>query len=135
MKKNIIVVIFGIILLVSILCGCTGTQVENKYENVFESDVTNLLEYNTEQLKDREGRVGKVTVNGRIENIVDRQIDVTITAKFYDANDNYLGESFFKIIGLRAKPNAGHSTTFSISYNEQNANKIDHFVLHVEEGL
>ena len=115
MKKNVIVVIFGSILLISILCGCTGTQVENEFENIFESDVTKLLEYDMEELKDREGRVGQVIVNGKIENIVDRKIDVKITARFYDINDNYLGESFFRIIGLRAKPNAGHSTTFSIT--------------------
>jgi hypothetical protein len=132
MRKDIIVVLFGVILITSVFCGCQSSQVKEDYKAIFKSDVVNLVNYSVETKKNKTDIV-QVTVNGRIENIVDRMINVKITADIYDKNNEYLGNSTFKIKYLRPKPNPGYSTTFTIVYNEENVYKLDHIKLRAEE--
>jgi hypothetical protein len=109
------------------LSGCqdSGSSRED-YSNIFESDVVKLVNFSMELEKDKFGVISKVMLNGRIENIVDRMINLNITAIFFDENDGILGDKVFTIYGLRNKPNPGYSTTFTIIYEEENVSKVDH---------
>jgi len=132
MKKDIIAVLFGVILVTSIFCGCQSSQVKKNYQAIFESDVVDLVNYTLETKKNKTDVV-QVTMNGRIENILDRMVSVKITADIYDKNNEYLGNSTFKILYLRPKPNPGYSTTFTIVYNEDNVDRLDHIKLRADE--
>lgn len=133
MKKDLVVLLFGIVLITVIFCGCQGSQVENNYETIFESDVVNLLNYTIESRTDNADNIVEVTVDGRIGNIVDRQLRIVVTAEFYDKNENYIGEEIYRIYGLRVKPNPGYSTTFTIKYNGEGVDMVDHVKLRAEE--
>jgi len=135
MKKGIIVVLFGFVIMASIFRGCQSSQVKTEYNAVFESDVVNLTNYTVETKKNKTDIV-EVTINGRIENNVDRVIDVKITAEFYDKNDKLLGNSTIIIRGLLPKGKPGSSTSFSppyLGYSGKNAASVDHFKLRAEE--
>jgi hypothetical protein len=132
MRKDVIVVSFVVILITSVFCGCQSSQVKEDYKAIFESDVVNLLNYTIDTKKNKEDIV-QVTINGRVENIVDRMININITADAYDKNNEFLGSSSYTILYLRPKPNPGHSTTFSIVYNEDNVDRLDHIKLRAEE--
>ena len=97
--------------------------------------MTNLQNYTLTYEKDRSGQINEAVVYGVIENTVDRQIDIIITAEFYDKDDVYIGDNFFKILGLRSKVNSniGYSTSFSISYLEKGVQNVDHVKIHAEE--
>jgi hypothetical protein len=132
MKKDIIAVLFGVILITSVFCGCQSSQVKKNYQAIFESDVVDLVNYTLETKKNKTDVV-QVTINGRIENILDRMVSVKITADIYDKNNEYLGNSTFKILYLRPKPNPGYSTTFTIVYNKDNVDRLDHIKLRADE--
>jgi len=133
MDKIKAIFLVGTIICLVFLAGCTGTEVKEDDNNIFTSNVVKLLDYSIDRIKDRQGIVGQIDLTGRIENIVDHKIDLKITANFYDSDNNFLGSSNYRILGLRAKPDAGHSTTFEITYREQNANKFDHFMIKADE--
>ena len=132
MKKDIIAVLFGAILITSIFCGCQSSQVKKNYQAIFESDVADLVNYTLETKKNKTDVV-QVTINGRIENTVDRMISIKITADLYDKNDEYIGNSTYLIRYLRPKPNPGYSTTFNIVYNNDNVDEFDHIKIRAEE--
>lgn len=135
MKKNVVAVIVGIFLISTAICGCQSGQVKKDYVDVFKSDVVNLINYTAEPTKNKEGIVVEMTVQGKIENILNRPIDITINASFYDKDNGYIGIGSYKIFGLRAKPSPGYSTTFTIIYSGVNVDKIEHIKLYAEELL
>jgi len=127
---KILFILISTILLSTIFCGCNSTEVENNKTDVdFESDVVNLLECNIEFTESRENIIVQAIVAGKIENKLDRILDVEIVSEFYDKDNSYLGQQKFTIIGLREKDNPGYATTFTITYNEKNSNMIDHIKL------
>jgi hypothetical protein len=132
-KKDLVLLICGIVFVAMIFSGCQGTQVENKYAAIFESDVVNLLNYTIIPNMDNQGNTVEVNVEGLISNILDRRINVILTAEFYDETGNYIAEDSYRIIGLLEKPRNGHSTTFSINYDGENVEKIDNVKLRAEE--
>lgn len=132
MRKDIIVVLFVVILITSVFCGCQSSQVKEDYKAIFESDVVDLVNYTLETKKNKTDIV-EVTINGRIENIVESMISVKITADLYDKNDEYIGNSTYLIRYLRPKPNPGYSTTFNIVYNNDNVDEFDHIKIRAEE--
>jgi hypothetical protein len=138
MKKELLTIII-LVMLLSLICGCQSTQVENNnYNYIFESDVVTLTNYSMELNENKLGVVTKAVVNGRIENALNRgdeTISVIITAKFFDSNDDLLGEKNFTIIGLRSKGKTGSSTTFTIIYEEENVAQIDHLKLYAVEKI
>ena len=137
MKKELLTILILVMLLSLIFCGCQSTQVErDDYDHVFESDIVTLTNYSMELNENKFGVVSEAIVNGRIENNLDRgdeKVNVVITAKFFDINDNLLGEKTFTIIGLRSKGKTGSSTTFTITYEEGNVAQIDHLKLSAVE--
>ena len=135
MRENVLIVVI-IIMTPLLFCGCLGTEVgDNVYVDIFESDVANLINYSVELQENKYGIIIKAIVNGRIENIVDRTVDLVITADFYDKNDVFLGETSYTIIGLRNKPKPGSSTTFTIVYDEENVVYADHAKLRAIEKI
>lgn len=122
-----------IIFIFTVFCGCQGTQVENEAFPIFSSEVVNLVNYSIDVKKDRDEKIVEVYVAGRIENIMDRPINITITVDFYDINDEFLGKKDYIITGLRVKPNPGYTTTFSITYNEDNSYKFNHVKISIME--
>ena len=136
MIKDAKVLLVIIILLVStlVLSGCTGTDVEdNKFDVVFESEVVELVEYDIEFNYDNNNNINQVLVNGRISNKLGRIVDVDIVGKFYDKDDNYLGDGVFSILGLRSEGTPGYSTTFTVTYKEENSYLVNHVDLFVTE--
>ena len=55
--------------------------------------------------------------------------------KPFDSNDDFLGEKTFAIRGLRSKGKTGSSTTFTITYEEENVAQIDHLKLQAVEEI
>ena len=108
MKKELLTILVLVILLSVIFCGCQSTQVENKnYDDIFESDIVTLTNYSMELDENKFGVIAKAVVNGRIENTLDRMVNIVITAKFFDSNDDFLGEKTLTIKGLRSKGKTG----------------------------
>ena len=132
-KKNI-AILTTTVLFTILFCGCATTDVEENETNVFfESEIVDLLDYDIEFNKNNNNEVNLVIVTGRIQNKLDRQINTKIIGNFYDKEDKYLGEKEFTIIGLRGFDNVGDSTTFTINYEEDNANFVSYVKLTVEE--
>lgn len=144
MRKDVIVISFGIILIATVFCGCQSSQVKNEYKAIFESDVVHLVNYSIEKRMNKTDIV-EVIISGRIENKMDRMINVNISAHLYDKNGDLIGIGFYRINFLRAKPNPGYSTTFDITYNGRgtnniaisgkSVNEIDHITLRAEEVM
>ena len=138
MKKRTIA-LFIIVLIASIfLCGCEnqGTQVDD--DNKFISNEVKMTDYKIEYLKDSNGDIGRVTIEGNIENIINENYDLVLIGKYYDAIDNYLGESKFTIRGIREKgsgekPNPAYKTSFILNFKDPNADKFDHFIITTEK--
>lgn len=135
MEKKSIIFIIGVITITAFLSGCiTGTEVEeDESDDVFKSDVVNLTNYTINFDRDRLGEILKATVNGRIENKLNRMINVKIIVEFYDNNDNYINNVTYNIYGLRVKPNPGYTTTFTLTYSDKNVENIDYVKIYVNE--
>ena len=133
MDKKLKGIFLTFIFIFTIFCGCQGTQVENEFVPVFNSDVANLVNYSIDFKKDREQKIVEVYVTGIIENKINRQINIIISVDFYDVNNDFLGKKNYTITGLRVKPNPGYTTTFSITYNEENSYKFDHVEISATE--
>jgi len=135
-RKGLLAILITAILVSMIFCGCQGTQVEkNDYDGIFESDIVTLNNYSMELDENKFGVIAKAVVSGRVENTLDRMVNIVITAKFFDNNDDFLGEKIFTIIGLRSKGKTGSSTTFTIIYDEENVAQIDHLKLQAVEEI
>lgn len=139
MRKDAFAVLAGLLMVLGAMtfCGCLGTKVEEKdYEDiVFKSDIVLLRECSLDLEKNKFGHITTATVNCEIENTVSRMINVDITCKFYDKNDEFIEEKPYKIFGLRGKPENGYSTTFTIIYDDVNASRVDHVRLDAVEQL
>lgn len=134
MEKKVIGSIIAIIVTTAIFCGCIqGTEVEDESDVFFESTVTNLINYSLNFNEDHNGNIVKATVDGKIENKIDRQININITIEYYDVEDNYIGSGNYRIFGLRTKPKAGSSTTFTTEYAGKNVDKISYIKFYVDE--
>jgi len=135
-RKDLLAILITAILVSMIFCGCQGTQVEkNDYDDIFESDIVTLTNYSMELDENKFGVIAKAVVNGRIENTLDRMVNIVITAKFFDSNDDFLGEKTLTMLGLRSKGKTGSSTTFTITYEEENVAQIDHLKLQAVEKI
>ena len=137
MKKDalkIIGIVVVLVLLSVLFSGCASTEVDDKNFDVeFESDDVNLIECNMEYEKNRQNKVTGVLISGVIQNKLEKRINVLITAEFYDKNGNLLGEKTFRIFGLLEKDGLRDTTSFSLEYDKENANLVDHAKLFAEE--
>ena len=104
-----------------------------KYTLFFNSHVVDLLNYTFKEIKDGEGNVVELDIYGCIENKLNKKINVELKAEFYDKDDACVGEKTFKIFGLREKGQPGSSTTFTISYDGDSVDRIDHAKLVAKE--
>ena len=133
MEKKIIPILSIFIIMITIFCGCQGSQVEQEKNVYFTSDVAKLYNYNIEHIKDVNEKIVEIKVTGDIENTADHILLLRIYAEFYDKNNNYLGESYYEIDSLRVKPNPGYYTSFEITYNQDNAKYVDYVKLRADE--
>ena len=133
-NKAPLIFVSTMIFLSTMISGCLNNQVEdNNSKDIFESDVVNLLNYSIELNKNNSDIIIEAIVNGIVENLVDRNITINITAKFYNKNNDLLGESWYIIHGLRVKPKPGFSTSFTITYDEINIAEYDHIKILATE--
>ena len=136
MRKDLLAILIATMMVLVIFCGCQGTQVEkNDYDDIFESDIVILTNYSMELDENKFGVIAEAVVSGRIENTLDRIVNVTITAKFFDNDDDFLGEKTYTILGLRGAGKTGSSTTFTIIYDEENVDQIDNLKLQAVEKI
>ena len=141
MRKDAFAVLAGLLMVLGAMafCGCLSTKVEEKdYEDIVfksKSNIVQLGECSLDLEKNKFGHITTATVNGEIENTVSRMINVYITCKFYDKNDEFIEEKPYKIFGLRGKPENGYSRTFTIIYDDVNASRVDHVRLEAVEQL
>ncbi|MFH1101353.1 MAG: hypothetical protein V1726_04885 [Methanobacteriota archaeon] len=136
MEKKMIGGIVGIMFVVVALCGCQAGQVSNNYEDIFQSNVVQLVNFSLELEKDRLNVITSATVNGRITSVVDRILNFEITASFYDKNNNLLGNKTIRIEGLQPMGKPGSSTSFPppyLSYTAADVSVVDHVKLYAYE--
>ena len=130
MKNGVNVILVAIIFLSTILIGCTSNQNEdNNYEDIFESDVVNLLNYSINLNENKSGTIIEANIDGIIENNVDRIITVNITVEFYNSNDDLLGKDWYTIHDMPI----GYSTNFEIKYKEENVADFDNIKIQAIE--
>ncbi len=136
MKKSLF--IFGIITIFSIiaLSGCQEetTQNTNNLENIeLESEVVELAYANfTKNMQDN--KIVSVSVEYLFKNIVERDLNINITAEFYDKDNSLLYTGGPKNIYLpQGWTEKGVGPANSISYDGEDAAKADHVKIIAEE--
>ena len=135
MRKDIVGGVVVILCITVALCGCQAGQVNsNKYADVFQSDVVTLVNYTLNLQKDKSNHVVEAAVDGKVQNLLNKMININITVDFYDKNNNLLGMRMYEIFGLRNKSAPGSSTTFSVIYDEMpNVAFVDHIKMRANE--
>ena len=140
MKKINWILVCVVILFVGFLSGCQeqSTTTENNISNKIEleSDVVGLTYANINQHTAGSQTV-QVDVEYLLKNIADRIINIEITAEFYDENNNLIytgGPKYMTNLPV------GYAETNIlpvniISYSGEDAYKIDHIKIIVEEYL
>ncbi len=142
MNKKICIMFVFVISLVLLLCGCqeqTDTENNNLDKNVeLDSDIVEFVYSNLTQ-KINNGKVTGADVEYLFRNIAGRTINFTVTAEFYDAEDNllYTGgpNNFYGITKdhIETTVPANKPNPNVISYNGINASKVDHVKIVVSE--
>ena len=92
MKKNLLAIGIGIILMTIVLSGCQeeGTTVKKTFENIyFDSEILELVEGSL-NFTDDNGIITKADLMLRFKNILNETISVTFNVEFCDKNDNVL---------------------------------------------
>ncbi|MEM0492821.1 MAG: hypothetical protein QXS02_02530 [Candidatus Thermoplasmatota archaeon] len=134
MKRINMGLIFILILLVTILnTGCITDSNQDKNKDVFYSDVVDLVNHSLKLEKNKQDKIVKATVTGRISNKLDRIINVNITVMFYSKTDEYLDRKSYEIYGLREKGELGSATNFEIVYTGNNVSYVDYIKMHAFE--
>jgi len=117
-----------------LLSGCIATDTDNnEFDVIFSSDIVDLVEYDVEYNYDNNNNANQINVNGRISTKLDRIVNVSLLAKFYDKDNQYIGESNFNIFGLRPKGGPGSSTTFTIVFEGLEASLVEEIDLSAFE--
>ena len=131
MRNNGVIMLAWIIILISLmLCGCQNNEPEdNKYDNIFESEVSTLVNYSIDLDENKSGVITMATINGIIKNSIERKISINITAKIYDKKDNLLGEAWYLINNMPID----YQTTFTITYEKENVADLEYFKLEAIE--
>ncbi len=119
MNKKNLALLTGSLFCTLILCGCQAGQVEDKYSEVFQSDVVTLLNYTLEFERNRKDEIVTATAEGIISNSINRMVTVKVIAEFFDQNDVSLYSKSYTIRGLRSKGLPGSTTEFVITYSGQ----------------
>jgi len=136
MKKNLLVLGFLIILIISIFNGCQEQKaVETSYlEGIqFESELVELI--HSKVIKRTEGeKVLNIDVEYLFKNIADRDINLKVFVEFYDKNNELLYTGGPKYINLlNGWAEQGVSPTNIISYSGKQVGKVDHVKIIVLE--
>ena len=148
MKKELIIIFIGIILLTTIFMGCqenTGVTTNgNTEKNVFlESSVVELaesyLEFYTEYDFDKDiDVIVKVEAQYTFHNIAERNItQLNVIVEFYDKNDNILGvKNGPTINNLFYDPEFDYVERMpnTVTYAEANVAEVDHVKIIATEA-
>ncbi len=135
MKKEVMIILMLLISCALCLSGCQSSAVPENVSELMVSDVVRLTEYSLDITRNKQKEITRVEVEGRIESIIDRQIDLYVYTEFYDENDNLVSEYRYEIRGLRSSGNMGSSTTFSGFYSGAKASLVDHVKFRAEEKI
>jgi len=135
MKKSLFV-IFGIFFVIIFLIGCfdQGVTTNNNSNKItLESEVVEFYNCSLKYIKE-EGEIISAQVEYLFRNIAPREIKITVTAEFYDKDNNLLGLGQTREIELLK----GYTETSilpanRISYEEEDAEKVDHVKLYAIE--
>jgi len=139
MKKNILSLGILTIFLMTFFCGCQqeGTTTDKNLNNILlDSDLVELVFSEINFNKDDQGIILNVEVQYRFRNIADRNIDTNVFAEFYDKEDNLLAKEGPKEISIpKGWTEQGISPANIISYSGENAARVDHVNIIVEEKI
>ena len=133
MKQKLIAIIFSILLICILISGCQeGDSKDEEEGNVFlDSDLVELkfgnLTYNLD-----DGEVIAVSVEFLLKNLLDRLIDIDVSAQFFDENDNLLETVGPKNIIIQ--PLYEESLTNELTYAGLDASEVEYARLIVEEN-
>ena len=136
MKKSLL--IFGIVAMFSIvaLSGCQeeNTQNTNNLENVeLDSEVVELAYANFTK-NSQDGEIVSVNIEYLFKNIVERDLNINITAEFYDKDNDLLYTGGPKSIYLpQGWTEQGVGPANSISYDGEDASEVDYVKIIAEE--
>jgi len=144
MKKDVILVIVGCLVIAGIFSGCQeqqGTTSDGQFEGVaLESDVVELVGASLEFYKhyDHEYEVDvvdNVEAKYRFHNIAGKDITIRVTVEFYGNYDNLLYIGGPKTIFLFEDYTEGFysPTTNIVSYNGAKKGEVDHVKIIAEE--
>ena len=136
MKKSILLICTIVILVTMLLCGCQEeSNTKQEAKNVFlDSNLVQLIHSNLTFNLDN-GIIKSASVEYLFKNLLDRQLEINVSAQFYDKNDNLLGTIGTKDIVL---PPLYEETGISpltnvITYDGLNVSDVDYVRLIVEE--
>jgi len=139
MKKNILLFGILIIFVMTFFSGCQqeGTTTDKNLNNILlDSDIVELVFSEINFNKDDQGVILNVEVQYRFQNIADRNIDINVFAEFYDEENNLLAKEGPKEISIpKGWTEQGISPANIISYNGENAARIDHVNIIAEEKI
>ena len=137
MKKNLLLICTGVILITILLSGCQeeSNNTEQETKTVFlDSNLVQLIHGNLTFNLDN-GIVKSASVEYLFKNLLDRQLELNVSAEFYDKNDNLLETVGTKDIVLPAfyEEQGISPLTNIITYDGLNASDVEYVKLIIEE--
>jgi len=138
MKKNLLLVVGTIFLLVTMFSGCEeqkGTTTDKDSKITLESEVVELTYASKEFIKDDQGTIIKVEVQYLFKNIANKDLEFYVTAEFYDKDGNLIFSSdppkFFSLPDGYSEIGIGPAN--KIAYDGTYLMDVDHIVIKAVE--
>jgi hypothetical protein len=137
MRKELFVIGFSLIVIVSFFSGCQESEIEAaSFEGItLESSIVELASASLNYYYNSNNEVDKVEVKYLFHNIADRTISIQIYAEFYDTNGNLLTKQGPKIINFMPPDHTEQASAgFNVfSYEGDDVDLVDHVIIIVEE--
>lgn len=138
MRKAGIVVLFISVIAVAALCGCEEktSNETNLFDNIhFDGGgIFRLVNGSLSFTTNKSGGIVSAEVTMMFQNILNRTVSANITVAFYDKNDTQLYVTHRQFYDY--PPGYRDQSVLPaniVTYNGENANKVDHVVITVRE--
>ena len=133
MKKAIFIFVVSILVLTTILSGCTddkkAVEKEKAVDISFSSDVLELLDSNVE-VREENGKIYFVEVTLYFKSLIDKTANFDYRVDFCDKYDNVLHSRPYSLLNIPANYNIASPDVFS--YDGEDTEHFDHVNVYVE---